>query len=475
MSKNPSSTPENELKKKPGRPSKKKSTAKKPSVPAASMLKREKDLSDSQVQTRKFNFSEEVSSIPDSKDSSTSSVLDASVTSAKTTSEGSIPEKNDDTDDQANEPHASRNTLWIILTVILAIFLGVFLLYEYQPAVREQVQKALFTQTVPPIKLPMTIVYDSSDQTGVKALKEKFLLSLIDPTKGLKNTEIQETWYQPGSPLGQNLIKEVDAKYLPLAVFDGSIEKHPQFNDLKNYLEKKGDHYFFHLYPLMHLEVPGIAGGHVQGSAPEKAAVVIIEYSSYTCPFCREMEEPINRLMAEFPGKISRVLKNFDRKPFNGSAIDNLLTQATECANEQNKFWNLHEELFKDQDNFLKFLQDSQEKDADTAVRKYLEGKTKNAGLNAKNFFTCFDSKKYAKASDTTTLEAIKYGVSGTPGFFINGKFYDGSFRDEKGKVSYDLLKAAVQKAMGLPSTTAAKITGSPSQTQTQTQTQARQ
>ena len=90
-------------------------------------------------------------------------------------------------------------------------------------------------------------------------------------------------------------------------------------------------------------------------------------------------------------------------------------TQASEaalCANDQGKFWQLHDEMFKNQQQL--------------AVEN-LKAKATELGLNAEQFNTCLDSGKY-KQQVTTDLQAgSQAGVSGTPALFINGRFINGA------------------------------------------------
>ena len=86
--------------------------------------------------------------------------------------------------------------------------------------------------------------------------------------------------------------------------------------------------------------------------------------------------------------------------------------EASLCANEQNKFWQLHDAMFGDQQNLT--VED-------------LKSKAASLSLNSTSFSTCLDSGKYAAAIRDSILEGSKVGVEGTPALFINGRYLSGN------------------------------------------------
>src|SRR5207248_2330445 len=81
--------------------------------------------------------------------------------------------------------------------------------------------------------------------------------------------------------------------------------------------------------------------------------------------------------------------------------------QAAECANEQNKFWDYHDLLFKNQDQLDK---------------ENLLTYAKQLNLDMKNFQPCVESAKYAQRVQDDVQAGDLLGISGTPTFFINGR-----------------------------------------------------
>ncbi|MCS6789291.1 MAG: DsbA family protein [Patescibacteria group bacterium] len=137
------------------------------------------------------------------------------------------------------------------------------------------------------------------------------------------------------------------------------------------------------------------------------APVTIIAYSDYECPFCekffRETEGLIKKDYIE-TGKVKMIYRDF---PLTSHQYAMPAALAANCAKEQNKFWEYHNEIFKNQNNLVNFD---------------FIGAAKKLGLNENKFKTCFESKKYENQIQNSIKEAISIGVNGTPTFFVNGQ-----------------------------------------------------
>ncbi len=315
---------------------------------------------------------------------------------------------------------------WIVSTFLLIILFAIVLLYTYNPfgwnfGDKNGTKKELT------FKVPITIIYNTKVPEQ-KGRIEVFVNSLVNPDKGLKSTTLEEKWLDSGSNEAKTFLEEGQAKYLPVALLNEDIENHPQFNSISSYLEKKGNHYYFHLYPLEHLSTPPVTGGMVKGDLT-KAKITIIEYSSFTCSFCKQMVEVMNKVMKDFPDQIALVYKVFDR-----GAYDSLVAQGALCAADQNKFWEMHDKLFANQEKLVKLLTPADGKQLpsvearDKIVTDYLNSQAKALKLNSVDFGNCLSSGIHKKDVENSTIEAGDYGISGTPAFFINNKFADGAY-----------------------------------------------
>jgi protein-disulfide isomerase len=173
--------------------------------------------------------------------------------------------------------------------------------------------------------------------------------------------------------------------------------------------------------------VPDVAADdHVLG--PPDAAVTIIEYGDYECPFCRGAARDVHRLLDEYPGRIRLVFRNFpipQLHPHAGQAAE-----AAEAAAAQGKFWEMYELL----------LRDGARLDPDSLL-----GYAERLGLDVSRFQNEVVGNVYATRIERDVREGIQSGVNATPKFYVNGARIDG-------KVPLEGLFEAVEKALGVVS-----------------------
>ena len=86
--------------------------------------------------------------------------------------------------------------------------------------------------------------------------------------------------------------------------------------------------------------------------------------------------------------------------------------EAAQCAHEQGKFWDFHDELFKNQRAL-----------GAANLKQYAA----NLGLDTEKFNACYDSGKFTKDVNDDHQAGLSAGVSGTPAFFVNGRFLSGA------------------------------------------------
>jgi protein-disulfide isomerase len=103
--------------------------------------------------------------------------------------------------------------------------------------------------------------------------------------------------------------------------------------------------------------------------------------------------------------------------------------EASLCANDQQRFWEMHDAMFMDQRNL---------------ESPDLKKKAADLKLNSEAFDTCLDSGKYAAAVRRDIQDGAKVGVTGTPAMFINGRFFSGAMAfDDLARVIDEELRRA--------------------------------
>jgi protein-disulfide isomerase len=142
---------------------------------------------------------------------------------------------------------------------------------------------------------------------------------------------------------------------------------------------------------------------------PAGAPVQIVEYSDFQCPYCSRVGATLKQITEKYGDQVQILFRDFPL-PFHNRA--QAAAEAAQCAHEQGKFWEYHDLLFSKQ-NALEAEQ----------LKQYAA----ELGLDATRFGACLDQGSFAQAVKDDHSQGGKLGVSGTPAFFINGRFLSGA------------------------------------------------
>lgn len=152
-----------------------------------------------------------------------------------------------------------------------------------------------------------------------------------------------------------------------------------------------------------------------------KAPVTIVEFSDFQCPFCARAVPTIDRIKQEYgPDKVRLVFHHLPLPNHNRALPASL---AASCANEQGKFWEMHNMLFE-----------NQAKLEDSDLKEY----AKKLELDAAKFAECYDKKAHIEKIEMSKKEGEKVGISATPSFVINGTLLQGAQPFERFKEKID-------------------------------------
>jgi protein-disulfide isomerase len=152
-----------------------------------------------------------------------------------------------------------------------------------------------------------------------------------------------------------------------------------------------------------------IEPGDGPSQGPADAPVTIVEFSDFQCPFCSRLYPTVEQVKSTYGDKVHLVFRQF---PLNFHQFAQKAAEASLCADEQGKFWEMHNAMFSKQDEL--------------AVDK-LKEKAAGMGLKADQFNACLDGGKYAPKVAEDVKAGSEAGVSGTPALFINGRFISGA------------------------------------------------
>ncbi len=154
--------------------------------------------------------------------------------------------------------------------------------------------------------------------------------------------------------------------------------------------------------PPYRVEVAAI--GPVRGRAD--APVTIVEFGDFQCPFCREAEASLQAVIDKYPQDVRLVFRHMPLADLHPNAVE--AARAAICADQQGKFWEMHDAMFKDQ----------------TALSaSALKSTAGRLGLDPQRFASCLDdATDTARVLGADAKAAADLGIDSTPYFFIDGR-----------------------------------------------------
>lgn len=172
--------------------------------------------------------------------------------------------------------------------------------------------------------------------------------------------------------------------------------------------------------PILDVDVTGRPA-----RGPANAKVTIVEFTDYECPFCgRHFQQTYPQLLAAYGDRTRYVVRNLPISNIHPRAQK--AAEAAECAFDQGKFWEYHDNLFRHQ----QALETAQ-------LKQYAV----DLGLNAASFDRCLDGGAKADVVRRDAEDAQRYGARGTPTFFINGRILVGA-------QPYETFSSAIEAAL---------------------------
>jgi protein-disulfide isomerase len=170
----------------------------------------------------------------------------------------------------------------------------------------------------------------------------------------------------------------------------------------------------------------------------EEAAIAIVEYTDYQCPFCkRHSSQVLPQIMSEMvdSGKVRYEVADYPLS-FHSAAKDAAIS--ANCSGYQGKYWQMHDRLFEGQ--------------AKLGDAYYLEA-AQQIGLDVDTFRKCVSNPSERKKVESSIEYANSIGVTGTPKFFV-GRIDGEKIVDVKtisGAQGYQAFERAVAELLGTP------------------------
>jgi len=160
---------------------------------------------------------------------------------------------------------------------------------------------------------------------------------------------------------------------------------------------------------------------HIQGSAD--AAVTLVEYGDYECPYCGAAYPIIKEVQARMGERLRFVFRNFPISTSHPHAEQ--AAEAAEAAATRGRFWEMHDLLYENQ----KRLRDED-----------LRGYAEKLGLDVESFAKELAEHVHAARVHEDFMSGVRSGVNGTPTFYIDGARHDDAY-------DVETLVAALERA----------------------------
>ena len=144
---------------------------------------------------------------------------------------------------------------------------------------------------------------------------------------------------------------------------------------------------------------------HVRGRSD--APVTLVEFGDFQCPPCANLSEPINQLERDYRSRLRIIFRHFPL-PNHQHAREAAL--ASEAASLQNRFWEMHDLLYREQSVWSKAPD----------VRVLFSAYAGMLGLNIDRFRKDMESEQAKARVTSDEQQAITLGVRTTPTIFVN-------------------------------------------------------
>jgi protein-disulfide isomerase len=170
------------------------------------------------------------------------------------------------------------------------------------------------------------------------------------------------------------------------------------------------------------LRVPVTPDDHILGD--DNAQVTLVEYGDYECPYCALAQTSVERVHKQFGKRLRLVFRHFPLAQIHLYAQS--AAETAEFAGAHERFWEMHDGLYQNQDQLGVPL---------------LFSLAEALDLSGRELRSALETGQYAPKVHSDFLGGVRSGVNGTPTFFINGRRHEAPF-------DYEYLAGAIDNAL---------------------------
>jgi protein-disulfide isomerase len=231
--------------------------------------------------------------------------------------------------------------------------------------------------------------------------KEDLVAAEVDATIQPVTDEEAQGWFQENQARLRGTYEQLGPQ---IKNYLENQRKQQAHDDFINSL-KKGVKVAYNLEPpRVQVDADGFPA-----KGPADAPVTIVEFSDFQCPFCARVVPTLEQVKEKYGDKVRLVYRHF---PLGMHPNAPKAAEAAMCAEEQGKFWEMHDLMFEEQQQL--------------AVAD-LKAKAERLELDTDQFNQCLDSGKYKAEVQADMQAGQRAGVTGTPAMFINGRLVSGA------------------------------------------------
>lgn len=169
---------------------------------------------------------------------------------------------------------------------------------------------------------------------------------------------------------------------------------------------------------------------HIRGD--KNAPITMVEFSDFQCPYCKKFHPTMQKVMEEYEGQVRWIYRHF---PLDFHQKAQKSAEASECAGEQDKFWEFIDKAFE-----------NSQSDGSGLNTADLEKYAKELGLNTDKFKECLSSNKFADKVKSDMDSGKSVGITGTPGTILIDK--DGKTQLITGALPYNQIKLKINSIL---------------------------
>ena len=169
-----------------------------------------------------------------------------------------------------------------------------------------------------------------------------------------------------------------------------------------------------------------LASGDDPSVGPADAAVTVVEFLDFQCPYSRQVFPTVRQLMQGYQGQVRFIIRDYpiaDVHPLAESAAE-----AAMCVWEQgqNQYWSFHDRLFINQDDLT-----------EASITEL----ARLSGADVTDLQNCLTTGRYREEVEADLADGLALGVKGTPTFFVNGRKFEGV-------IPFDLFKQMIDRSL---------------------------